>query len=92
MDASSAVAPPRSAPKSGRSLHRFANPGRFLRLSGAALPYLAIPGLLVTIVGLAWGLFFAPADWQHKNLELVLAVNVVDGRPGPPRIVASYFW
>ena len=76
MDASSAVAPPRSAPKSGRSLHRFANPGRFLRLSGAALPYLAIPGLLVTIVGLAWGLFFAPSDWQQSDAVRIMYIHV----------------
>ena len=65
MDASSAVAPPPSERNPGRSLHRFANPGRFLRLSGAVLPWLAAGGVGLTAVGLAWGLFFAPADWQQ---------------------------
>ena len=38
MHASASLAPQR------RSLHRFANPGRFLRLSGGVLPWLAAPG------------------------------------------------
>ncbi len=40
MDASSALAPP-PLPAGRRSLHRFANPGRFLRVSGRVLPPLA---------------------------------------------------
>jgi heme exporter protein C len=76
VDATSATAPPRSAPKPGRSLHRFANPGRFLRLSGAALPWLAIPGLLLTITGLAWGLLFAPADWQQGDAVRIMYIHV----------------
>ena len=76
VDASSAVAPPRSAPKAGRSLHRFANPGRFLRLSGAVLPWLAVPGLLLSITGLVWGLCFAPADWQQGDAVRIMYVHV----------------
>ena len=76
VDAPSAAASPRSRPKSGRSLHRFANPGRFLRLSGAALPYLAFPGVLLTVVGLAWGLFFAPADWQQGDAVRIMYIHV----------------
>ena len=48
----------------GKFLHRFANPGQFMRASGKFLPWLAASGLIVTATGLAWGLFFAPADWQ----------------------------
>ena len=33
-----------AAPAAPRSLHRFANPGRFLRASGRVLPYLAAAG------------------------------------------------
>src|SRR3954470_9470541 len=53
---------PAPAPRAGRSLHRFANPGRFLRLSGALLPWLAVPGAVLLATGLIWGLLFAPAD------------------------------
>ncbi len=77
MEASTAVAPPRS-PKGagGRNLHRFANPGRFLRISGAVLPWLAISGFLLTAIGLTWGLFFAPADWQQGDAVRIMYVHV----------------
>jgi len=77
VDASTAVAPARN-PKGvgGRNLHRFANPGRFLRLSGAALPWLAVPGLALTAAGLIWGLCFAPADWQQGDTVRIMYVHV----------------
>jgi len=34
----------------------------------------------------------APKDWSKKNMELVLETQVIDGRSGPPRLVASHFW
>jgi heme exporter protein C len=63
-------------PKPSRSLHRFANPGRFLRLSGRVLPPLAIAGGAVTVMGLVWGLFFSPADWQQGDAVRIMYVHV----------------
>jgi hypothetical protein len=34
----------------------------------------------------------APKDWSHKNMEIVLETQVIDGRSGPPRIDAVYVW
>ncbi len=34
----------------------------------------------------------APKGWEHKNLQVVLATDVVNGTTGPPRILATYFW
>ncbi len=34
----------------------------------------------------------APSDWQHKNMQVVLATKVIDGTAGPPQILATYFW
>jgi hypothetical protein len=34
----------------------------------------------------------APKDWQHHNLEAVVRTQVLDNNPGPPRLVAWYFW
>jgi heme exporter protein C len=76
VDASSVVAPPPSGRNPGRSLHRFANPGRFLRLSGAVLPWLAAGGGGLTVFGLAWGLLFAPADWQQGDAVRIMYVHV----------------
>jgi len=72
MSASSPLAPPRGA----RGLHRFANPGRFLRLAGRVLPWLTAAGLTLSAVGLVWGLFFAPADWQQGDAVRIMYVHV----------------
>jgi hypothetical protein len=50
----------------------FANPGRFPRLSGRVLPWLALSGLGITLAGLALGLFFAPADWQQGDAVRIM--------------------
>lgn len=34
----------------------------------------------------------APADWQMKNMELVLQTTVTESVAGPPQVVAAYFW
>ena len=60
----------------GKFLHRFANPGQFMRASGKFLPWLAASGLIVTAAGLAWGLFFAPADWQQGDAVRIMYVHV----------------
>jgi heme exporter protein C len=60
----------------GRSLHRFANPGRFLRLSGKLLPWFASSGTILTAVGLVWGLLFAPADWQQGDAVRIMYIHV----------------
>ncbi len=41
---------------------------------------------------LAEALKGAPADWQKKNLQLVLHVKVISGSPTSPKVVASHFW
>jgi hypothetical protein len=34
----------------------------------------------------------APADWRKKDLQLVLHVKVIAGRPSSPKVVGSYYW
>ena len=65
-----------AAPPPGRSLHRYANPGRFMRLSGAVLPWLAAAALAVCSAGLVWGLVFAPRDWQQGDTVRIMYVHV----------------
>lgn len=33
-----------------------------------------------------------PKDWERKNIEIVLATDVIDLSGGPPRVVAWYVW
>ncbi len=70
----SPVLPARGAP--ARSLHRFANPGRFLRISGRVLPFLSAAALVLTLAGLGAGLFLAPADWQQGDAVRIMYVHV----------------
>ena len=73
VDATTSLAP-RS--RAGRGLHRFANPGRFLRLAARLQPWLNGCGLALTVAGLVWGLFFAPADWQQGDAVRIMYVHV----------------
>jgi hypothetical protein len=34
----------------------------------------------------------APRDWARKNVEAVIATQVIDEKSGPPRLLAVYFW
>lgn len=34
----------------------------------------------------------APPNWQSKSVELVLETAITDATPGPPRVVAAYYW
>jgi hypothetical protein len=34
----------------------------------------------------------APSDWRRKNAQFVLGTKIIDGSPGPPRILAAQFW
>lgn len=41
---------------------------------------------------LAKGLRDAPPGWQKKNLEIVVQTILTDSIPGPPQVVAAYYW
>jgi heme exporter protein C len=80
MDAGHLTATSRSSPAASsppaRGLHRFANPGRFLRLSGRVVPPLAIVAIALSLAGVIWGLFYAPADWQQGDAVRIMYVHV----------------
>lgn len=59
-----------------KTLHRFANPRQFLRLSGKITPWLFRMGGLVTVCSLGWGLAFAPDDWQQGDTVRIMYVHV----------------
>lgn len=59
-----------------QSLHRFANPGRFLRLADAILPWSAGAAALLIAAGLYLGLFVAPPDYQQGESVRIMYVHV----------------
>ncbi len=70
------VTPSAPAAAPPRSLHRFANPGRFLRLTEVLLPWLWAAAILATGAGAAWALFLSPADWQQGETVRIMYVHV----------------
>ena len=60
----------------GRSLHRFANPGRFLRIADALTPWTGGAAALLLAVGLAGALALAPADYQQGESVRIMYVHV----------------
>jgi heme exporter protein C len=57
-------------------LTRFANPARFMRLSGAALPVLGLATALTLIVGLYLALVVAPPDYQQGESVRIMFIHV----------------
>lgn len=77
------TAPQSLVARTGSLFHRYANPGRFLRLAARLQPWLTGLALFFTFAGLGWGLFFAPADWQQGDSVRIMYVHV------PTAILAS---
>ncbi len=57
-------------------MHRFANPGRFLRLSNVILPWIAVLAAGLIAVGLYLALFVSPADYQQGESVRIMYVHV----------------
>src|SRR5437016_9260647 len=57
-------------------LSYLANPARFMRLSGAALPWLGAATLAALVVGLAWSLLLAPPDYQQGETVRIMYIHV----------------
>ena len=57
-------------------MHRFANPSRFLRLSGRVVPWAAGATLLLMAAGLWFGLVASPEDYQQGQTVRIMYVHV----------------
>ncbi len=58
------------------SLHRFANPTRFMRLSGAVLPWVVGGAAICFPVGLYLALIASPPDYQQGETVRIMYVHV----------------
>jgi heme exporter protein C len=57
-------------------MHRFANPTRFMRLSGRLMPWCALGATACLAVGLYLALIVAPPDYQQGNAVRIMFVHV----------------
>jgi len=57
-------------------MHRFANPGQFLRVSGALLPWVSAGAIVCLATGLIWGFVFAPPDYQQGESVRIIYIHV----------------
>src|SRR5215207_5216585 len=62
--------------KGAAMLTRFANPARFMRVSGAALPWVGGAVAAVLALGLAWSLAIAPPDYQQGESVRIMFIHV----------------
>ncbi|WP_313389095.1 cytochrome c biogenesis protein CcsA, partial [Rhodospirillum rubrum] len=57
-------------------MQKFANPTRFLKLSKVLVPWCAGLTAVLSVVGLVWGLAFAPPDYQQGETVRIMYVHV----------------
>src|SRR5260370_36863588 len=57
-------------------LSYLANPARFMRISGAGLPWVGGATLVARVVGLAWSLLLAPPDYQQGEGVRIMFLHV----------------
>src|SRR5271167_2441239 len=57
-------------------MHRFANPARFMRLSGTLLPWVGAAAAICLLVGLYLALFVAPPDYQQGEAVRIMFIHV----------------
>src|ERR1700738_503929 len=57
-------------------LSYLANPARFMRINGVALPWLGGGSLVVLALGLAWSLLLAPPDYQQGESVRIMFIHV----------------
>jgi len=68
------------------SLWEYANPKKFLRLSGAVLPWVSILAAVALLVGLVWGFFFTPDDFRQGSTVKIIYIHV------PAAMMAINIW
>ncbi|MPW23364.1 heme ABC transporter permease [Paraburkholderia sp. CNPSo 3157] len=57
-------------------LHKWGSPKLFYSMSGRCLPWLASASALLLVIGLSWGLAFAPADYQQGDSFRIMYIHV----------------
>ncbi|QIE42914.1 heme ABC transporter permease [Meridianimarinicoccus aquatilis] len=69
-----------------KSLWEYANPKKFMQVSGAMLPWAAGLSALCLVVGLIWGFFFTPDDYRQGSTVKIIYLHV------PAALMAINAW
>ncbi|MBA5708068.1 heme ABC transporter permease [Pseudomonas fulva] len=56
--------------------HKLGSPKWFYAISGRMLPWLSIAAALLLVIGVVWGLVFAPQDYQQGNSFRIIYIHV----------------
>jgi len=57
-------------------LHPYAKPERSYQLAGKLLPWFVVLTIVTFVVGIIWGLLFAPADYQQGDSFRIIYIHV----------------
>lgn len=57
-------------------LHQLASPKFFYNVTGRVIPHLAFTAFVMLIVGIIWGLVFAPPDYQQGDAFRIIYIHV----------------
>ncbi|MGH1578074.1 heme ABC transporter permease CcmC [Planktotalea sp.] len=68
------------------SLWEYANPVKFMALSGRVLPFAAWASAICLVVGLIWGFFFTPDDFRQGSTVKIIYLHV------PSALMAINVW
>ena len=68
------------------SIWEYANPRKFMSLSGAVLPWVTALAVAMVVGGLIWGFFFTPNDFRQGATVKIIYVHV------PAAIMGSGTW
>ena len=68
------------------SLWEYANPVKFMALSGRILPWAAALSAICLVVGLIWGFFFTPDDFRQGSTVKIIYLHV------PSALMAINVW
>ena len=68
------------------SMWEYANPKRFMQLSGTVLPWVSGLAALCLIVGLYWGFFLTPDDFRQGSTVKIIYLHV------PSALMAINAW
>ena len=71
---------------------KYAPPQRFYELCGTLIPWFAISGVILTIIGLVIGLGIAPSDHQQGNSYRIIFIHVPAAWMSMLIYVVMAFW